>query len=346
MKEGKISKAVWDRSVLRPLEKQSVCGRDIVQGQGCSFIPAGSLRKEEDDLQTALSTGTGTVGGRLDLTVQMIVCEAVNNLTVSGMQCIGMMTALLLPPAYAEQQLRQIVSEVSALAHMLHVPILGGDTKISGGVSRPVLTVTAVGSRGLSDKTDSMSGMHRAKADREKRDLIMTGCAGWAGTGILVGAYADRIRQRFPAFMEENALAMTDPETLLVKRPADIALRHRDAVMQDISTGGVLGALWEFCQREGLGMDIDMRAIPVRQETIEICELVGRNPYELFGQGGLIIACVDGAALIRDLADAGIAAGMLGSCFSEKVNRGRMIRNGGEIRYLNKPEADSLWCEE
>ncbi len=334
MREGKISKAVWDRAVSRPLKQQSVCGPDIAQGQGSAGLPEALSACAGSRSRMMVSVSTGSIGGALDRTAQMIICEAVNNLAVSGAKCSGIVTALVLPSACGEEELRNMMQQIAQLARMLDIPVLGGDTKVSGEVTHAVLTVNAFGCR--------PDTVHPAG---DKWDLLMTGYAGWAGTGILAGAYAQRIRERFPSFMEENALAMMQPEYLLVTKAADIAAAHGSVLMEDVSTGGVLGALWEFCQREALGMEIDMRAIPVRQETIEICELCGRNPYELFGQGALLIACRDGAALLQKLRRSGIDGALLGSCCSEKISRSRVLRNGEEIRYLNKPQPDALWNE-
>jgi hydrogenase expression/formation protein HypE len=39
-----------------------------------------------------------------------------------------------------------------------------------------------------------------------------------------------------------------------------------------------------MAEASGVGLEIDLKKIPVRQETIEICEFFGINPYELISR--------------------------------------------------------------
>ena len=42
--------------------------------------------------------------------------------------------------------------------------------------------------------------------------------------------------------------------------------------MHDVTTGGIFGALWELAEASGVGLEIELKKIPIRQETVEICE--------------------------------------------------------------------------
>ena len=61
----------------------------------------------------------------------------------------------------------------------------------------------------------------------------------------------------------------------------------RQAAMHDVSQGGILAALWEMAQRLGAGLEVDLKQIAVRQETVEISEAVGANPYSMPSSGAL-----------------------------------------------------------
>ena len=90
----------------------------------------------------------------------------------------------------------------------------------------------------------------------------------------------------------------------------------------------------------GVGLDIDLKKIPIRQETIEICEVLGLNPYILMSSGSMMIAAEDGFGLVRKLNQAGIPASVVG-----KTTEGndRILRNGEDTRYLDKPQSDELY---
>lgn len=61
-----------------------------------------------------------------------------------------------------------------------------------------------------------------------------------------------------------------------------------------------------------VGLDIDLKKIPIRQETVEVCELLGLNPYILMSSGSMMIATDDGYGLVRKLNQAGIEASVIG----------------------------------
>ena len=110
--------------------------------------------------------------------------------------------------------------------------------------------------------------------------------------------------------------------------------------MHDIAEGGVFGALWEFCESSETGMEADLRKIPIRQETIEICELYGWNPYLLYSGGSVLIAAEDGQLLTDRLRAEGFTAEVIGRTTGK---REKVLKNGEESRFLDKPEQDELW---
>ena len=110
--------------------------------------------------------------------------------------------------------------------------------------------------------------------------------------------------------------------------------------MHDVSRGGIFGALWELAQRAGVGLEIDLKKIPVKQETIEICEFFELNPYELLSGGCLLMVTDNGQALVDVLAREGIPAAVIGRTTAGKD---RVIYNEGEKRYLDRAKMDQMY---
>ena len=112
------------------------------------------------------------------------------------------------------------------------------------------------------------------------------------------------------------------------------------AAMHDVTEGGIFGALWEMAEASGVGLDIDLKKIPIRQETVEICEYFDINPYELISSGCMLMAAPDGNGLVMALERAGIPATIIG-----KATEGndRIIRSGEEKRFLEPPKTDQLY---
>ena len=112
------------------------------------------------------------------------------------------------------------------------------------------------------------------------------------------------------------------------------------AAVHDLSQGGVFGALWEMADRAGTGLEVDLKKIPVKQETIEICEYFDVNPYELYSAGSLLIGTDHGEALMRELSRRSIPAVIIGRVTEDA---GRVIRNGEDVRYLDRPKQDGWY---
>ena len=112
------------------------------------------------------------------------------------------------------------------------------------------------------------------------------------------------------------------------------------SAMHDITEGGIFGALWELAEGTGCGLDIDLKSIPIRQESVEVCEQFGVNPYLLMSSGSMLIATEDGPKLVRALAAEGIHSAIIGRATD---GNDRILRNGDEIRYLDRPQSDELY---
>lgn len=51
-------------------------------------------------------------------------------------------------------------------------------------------------------------------------------------------------------------------------------MQHGVHAMHDVTEGGIFGALWEMGAASGVGIVADLDKIPIRQETIELCEVL------------------------------------------------------------------------
>ena len=127
---------------------------------------------------------------------------------------------------------------------------------------------------------------------------------------------------------------------LSVVQDAKIAQAFGVSAMHDITEGGVFGALWEMAEGSGVGLDADLKAIPIRQETVEVCEYFGLNPYQIMSSGSMMIAADDGHGLVMALEKAGIHAAVVGRATD---GNDRVLRNGEDVRYLDRPQTDELY---
>ena len=112
-------------------------------------------------------------------------------------------------------------------------------------------------------------------------ELVVTGFAGESGSRFVYTdkesrkKLLDRYPKSFFGVFEEAASAEKQTEI-----PACTAPDSEDA-----KEGGVFGAIWRLLKRNGLGAEFSQRAVPVRQQTIEICEMFSLDPYRMESEG-------------------------------------------------------------
>ena len=90
-----------------------------------------------------------------------------------------------------------------------------------------------------------------------------------------------------------------------------------------------------------LGLQVNHKCIPVKQETIEICNYFDINPYMLEGTGALVAVARDGETLASELRQSGFVATVIGHMTKDK-NR-LVVINEDEKRFLAPVKGDEIY---
>lgn len=320
MRLGKVTENVLKRSVLKPLAGQKYKEGAAV-GTDCAF----SIK----DNGEILLSSTMPVAFESDISGFIAVQGAVNNIIAMGGRPAMVVLSVLLPEDAEEQMLKQIMKSAIEAADLYNVPIGGGHTEVTTAVARAVITATATGEA----LPETFTPVKNAKAGD---DIVMAGYAGMTGTAVLARVREAELKTRYPAHMIEEARDYN--RYAADASEAAVAIKSGIRAMHDISYGGVFAALWELAEGSGTGLEADLKKIPIKQETIEICEMLEVNPYQLL-TGGMLIAAEDGEQLVAAFAKEGIAARIIGKLQS---GNDRILINDDEKRFLELPQADEI----
>ena len=313
------------RSVLKYIKthrEEVVSGAAL--GEDCAVLSFG------EGYETVLSTTPVTAAAERISTYAIPM--ALNNVAAAGAEPVGVMLSVLLPEETEESDLQHIMEQAQAVCSECGAEILGGHTEVTPVVPVPVMTVSGVGRREAA-RAGSLRGI------KANQDIVVSKWIGLEGTSRLAVKYREKLRTRYPARMIDEAAAYD--KYLSVIPEAATAVKSGVCGMHDVSRGGIFGALWELAQRAGVGLEIDLKKIPLKQETVEICEFLELNPYELLSGGCLLMATDNGQALTDALAREGILAAVIGRTTAGKD---RVIYNEDEKRYLDKPKADQIYA--
>ena len=342
MNSGKVPVNVLKRSVLRQLKnKRSEIANSAGLGADCAIFEPFS----EGQLVTCVQEGVVELCCENDLAeaeredpsvmpMRRFFQKCANNLATAGAEPVAAELVIFLPESVEEPELKALMSEAEGIAAELNIQIIGGQTRVSSAVRQPLATVTGYGIR----KTGAVQMDVRKKLVGQ--DIIITKWIGLEGTADLAARNQEELLTRYPAYLVEEAAAFDRYYSILPE--AATAVKSGGCTMHDISEGGVFAALWEMAEGAGVGLTIDMKKLPLRQETVEVCEFCNVNPYELRSGGSLIIASPEGTAVVEALAAEGIPAVIVGR-FTDSNER--LILNEDEVRYMDRPQRDEIYKE-
>ena len=311
-----VGTRVLERSIIKHLGKL----RGV--GVGCDFSVLG-------DGKTVLSMGFSDSGydtSALSVeakisTGEMALIRAINNFACSGATPKEMTVSIQAGESCPEQTLRDEMLSMNRAAGERGISIIGGNTVIRTEGDGCGITVSLFGA--VTDKD-----MIRFDKKTVPEDLIfVAGYTGHMGASIAAIESTDKLRERLPfSYIKGALMDASDLES------ADITRSLIDAgayYVHDITYGGVYRAILETGIRFGMGTEIIHEKLPIRQDTIEICEVLGLNPYEILGTGGVIGVCHpdEKEKIDEALKKLGVPYGLAGKLTVEKKRVVRSEKN-------------------
>ncbi|MGN0505356.1 MAG: AIR synthase-related protein [Lachnospiraceae bacterium] len=326
MKAGKAAEAVLKRSVIKAVNKQEykekVSRAGVGRDAGLFGVPAGA---EHLAMSCALHCGTERQAASL------AVYRACNSLAASGGLPEFVTAQFTLPEGMEEAEVRTFMEELSEACQKTGTALTQGHTEFTRRVTAPVVSVTALGAvAGCPAQENTLN-----QTKKQGMELVMTKYAGLSGTALLAGQYRERLHTRYMYSLIDKAERLYD----MVSVQPEAALLQQLGVtaMHDVAEGGVFGAVWELAERENIGLTLDLKKIPIRQETVEVCEFFDLNPYQVKGDGALLFLTEESARVIAALEEAGIPAAVIGIV---EDNNDRVVKNEDEVRFLEPNRVD------
>lgn len=324
MKIGKVPENVLKRSVFKQIHTKRP---EIVLGAGVGEDCAALKLAPDETFVLSTDPITGTVKDIGTLAIQITL----NDLASAGAEPVGVLLTVLLPQEIEEADLKKMMFQVEEACAKANVQVMGGHTEVTAVVNQPVISVCGVAKVKdgcLISTADAKPGM----------DIIVSKWIGIEGTSIIAKEKEQELLTRFSAPFIAKAKELD--AYLSVLPEAKVAVQSGVAAMHDVTEGGILGALWEMAEASCVGLEIDLKKIPIRQETVEVCEFFGLNPYQLISSGCMLMAANDGNYLVSELKKEGIPATLIG-----KATEGndRVLLNEEECRFLEPPKTDELY---
>lgn len=323
MNYGKLTESIYKRSVVNVV-KANGAGLGTV----CAALPyiGGQASAHGTDKEVARRAFHAAVN-RAALQCGLVSCDKAEDIFHSAESVCANLT-LSVPQRLREIKVRQIIEQAAKAAAELSIPFANIDVQVLPCVTEPVVSCVV--------EVCCMQRMeNRAK---EGEDIVMTKWLGLEGTAVIADRHFEKLLGRYPMDMLDKARRFGQYCSILPE--AATAMKSNAGALSVVREGGIFGGLWALAAESGVGLTVDLKSIPIKQETVEICTYFDCNPYELLAGGSLLITINNGWELVRTLHSQGIAAAVIG-----KITEGndRIIQNEEEMRFLESSVQDALY---
>lgn len=215
---------------------------------------------------------------------KLAINGTINDLAMGGAKPLYIAAAFILEEGLATDELRRIVDSMRQAALAADVQLVTGDTKVvnRGKGDKIFITTTGIG---MVPNEIQISANRARPGDK----ILLSGTIGDHGMAVL----SQRENLEFDGAIESDCVALHSLVASLLDSSQDIHC------LRDPTRGGVATVLNELAAASNIGIAIDERQIPVREEVRGACEMLGFDPLYVANEGKLVaIVGADSAAAV------------------------------------------------
>jgi hydrogenase expression/formation protein HypE len=270
----------------------------------------------------------------------LAVHVASNDIAASGIRPRWLQLLVLVPHMEDVELLEQIMQDADRAAKEIGASIIGGHTGYSAGLSRPLVSVTAMGT--AAGQEPVLTG----GAQVGDRVLVTKGIA-LEGTAILAQDFVD-VAQRHGLSEEELERGRRVMAEVSVMPEALLLAANGVTAMHDVTRGGILETLLEIADLSQVGIELDFAQLPIPPIVSRFAEAFAFDPLRMISSGTLAVTVPQGR--VEDVRAALEEAGTP-FAFVGEVTEGIGVRvlKDGETRHYTEircgeDELARLWA--
>ena len=261
----------------------------------------------------------------------LAVHGTINDLAMGGAKPLFLSAAFIIEEGFSISDLKRIVTSLHRAAEDAGVQVITGDTKVVERGKGVGIFINTTGI-GLVPNGLDLSANHARPGDK----VILSGSIGEHGIAIL----AQREGLEFETTITSDSAALHGLVTKMLNVSGNIRC------MRDPTRGGVSSTLNEIGEQSHVGIELDERAIPVREEVRGACELLGLDPMYVANEGKLIaiVAAEDAKAVLQAMRahPLGRNAGIIGTITADTRHLVTMRTALGTTRIVDMLAGDQL----
>jgi len=262
---------------------------------------------------------------------KLAVCGTVNDLAMSGARPLYLSLSFIIEEGLPQSELNKIVNSVQEAAQEAEVEIVTGDTKVVNRGSADKLFINTAGI-GIIPEGVNISGSNARPGDR----VILSGTIGDHGIAVL----SQREGLRFSTQLKSDC----SPLNQLVAEMLDASPNIH--CLRDPTRGGLATTLNELAEQSKVSIRIEEEKLPVREEVLGACEMLGFDPLYVANEGKLvaIVPAGDAERVLEAMQENhyGKDAAVIGEVSAENPGRVVMRTRLGASRIVDMIVGDLL----
>ena len=262
---------------------------------------------------------------------KLAVYGTVNDLAMSGAKPLYLSLSFIIEEGLSLGELNEIVGSVQKAAQEAEVKIVTGDTKVVSRGSADKLFINTAGV-GIIPEGVNISGSNARPGDK----LILSGTIGDHGIAVL----SQREGLSFSTQLESDCAPLGSLVAEILEVSPNIHC------LRDPTRGGLATTLNELAKQSQVSIRIEEEKVPVREEVLAACEMLGFDPLYVANEGKLVAIVPDGDAdkILKAMRENhyGKGAAIIGEVRAEHLGRVIMKTCLGASRIVDMLVGDLL----
>ncbi len=262
---------------------------------------------------------------------KLAVCGTVNDLAMCGAKPLYLSLSFIIEEGLPQSELKKIVESVQQAAQEAGVKIVTGDTKVVHRGSADELFINTAGIGIIPEGVD-ISGSNATPGDK----VLLSGPIGDHGIAVL----SKREGLSFSTQLESDCAPLNGLVDEMLNASSNIHC------LRDPTRGGLATILNELAKQSKVSIRIEEEKVPVRDEVLAACEMLGLDPLYIANEGRLVavVPAEDADKILKAMRGNhyGKEASLIGEVSAKNPGRVVMSTTIGASRIVDMMVGDPL----